>query len=195
VGKTWHIDEFPLFPVTPLETFDKWVIDFVGPINLPTCHTGERYIINATKYLTRWAEATPIKDCIVETAVHFNFDNIITKFICQRVLMSDQGSQFLNETIQKLTQEFTIHRQKSTPYHPQDNGTVEAFNKILEHALTKVFNVQHDDWDQCILTVLWAYQTMCKRMTKNTLFRLVYGKEAIMPLEFVVPSLRVSLTT
>jgi hypothetical protein len=34
-----------------------------------------------------------------------------------------------------------------------------------------------------------------KRLTKCTLFILVYGKEVVMPLEFVVPSLRVSLTT
>jgi hypothetical protein len=34
-----------------------------------------------------------------------------------------------------------------------------------------------------------------KRMTKHMPFRLVYGKEAVMPLEFVVPSLRVSLAT
>jgi hypothetical protein len=32
-------------------------------------------------------------------------------------------------------------------------------------------------------------------MTKHTLFRLVYGKEAVMPLEFVVLSVRVSLAT
>jgi hypothetical protein len=34
-----------------------------------------------------------------------------------------------------------------------------------------------------------------KRLTKRTQFRLVYGKEAVMPLEFFVPSLRVTLST
>jgi transposase InsO family protein len=57
------------------------------------------------------------------------------------VLMSDQGLHFLNETIQQLTWEFMIHHQNITPYHPQANGMIEAFNKKLEHALMKVCNV------------------------------------------------------
>ena len=69
---------------------------------------------------------------------------------------------------------------------------VEAFNKILENALTKVSNVCQDDWDQKVSNMLWVYHTTCKRLTRHTPFRLVYGKEAIVPMDYIVPSLRIA---
>ena len=61
-----------------LQPFDKWVVDFVGPINPPGKHTGTHYIITTTSYLSWWVKATPVIDCTDATATQFIFDNIVT---------------------------------------------------------------------------------------------------------------------
>ena len=185
----------PLNPQITLQDFDKWPIDFVGPINPLGKRTGSRYIITMTDYLTRWVEEKLVKDCSVTIVAQFIFENIITRFRCPKILMGVQGTHFLNQTIEHLTEEFQVFHQKSTPYHPQAIGTVEAFNKILEHALTKVCNINIDDWDLKIPVVLWAYRTTCNKLTGHTPFRLAYGQEAIMPMEYIVPSLRIAIST
>ena len=154
-----------------------------------------RYIITGIEYLTRWAEAKAVRNCDVVTATQFIFESIISRFGCPLILMSDQGTHFLNHTIEALTEEFQIQHHKSTPYHPQANGTVEAFNKILENALTKICNSQRNGWYLRVNTVLWAYRTTCKKLTGHTPFSLVYGQEVVMPMEYIMPSLKIAQIT
>jgi hypothetical protein len=54
VGKPNRRDEMPLRPQLTLQVFEKWAIDFLGPINPPAKKSGARYIITATEYLMRW---------------------------------------------------------------------------------------------------------------------------------------------
>ena len=43
--------------------------------------------------------------------------------------------------------------------------------------------------------MLWAYWKTCNKLTGQTPFRLVYGVEAVMPMEYIVPSLRIAALT
>jgi hypothetical protein len=143
------------------------------------------------EYLTRRAEAREVKDCSATTATLFIFYGIITGFGCKKILMSDQGTHFINKIVEAPIEEFVVHHQKSMPYHPQENGIVEAFNTILETMIMKIFNVNRDDWDLRVLAVLWAYRTTCKKLTMQTPFKLVYCLEIVVPMEYLVPSLRI----
>ena len=73
IGIPLHRDEMQLQPQMDLQAFEKLAIDFIGPINPPGKKTGACYIITATDYVTRCAEAQDVKDCTIDTAVHFIF--------------------------------------------------------------------------------------------------------------------------
>jgi hypothetical protein len=94
-----------------LQEFEKWAIDFVGPIDPPGKCTGERYIITAREYLTRCVKARAVKEYSATTVAHFIFYDVITRFGCPKVLMSDQGTHFINKTVEALTIEFAVHHQ------------------------------------------------------------------------------------
>jgi hypothetical protein len=55
--------------------------------------------------------------------------------------------------------------------------------------------VNRDEWDLRVPVVLWAYRTNCKNMTMQTPFKLVYGLEEVVPMEYLVPSLRIAAFT
>lgn len=81
----------------------------------------------------------------------------------------------------------------SRPYYPQGNGQAEASNKTILKILKKFVNDAGRDWNIQLNPALWAYHTNIHTLTWATPYALVYGVEAIVPIEVEIPSLRVSL--
>lgn len=83
-----------------------------------------------------------------------------------------------------MLKEFLIDHHKASTYHPQANVVVESFNKTLTKGLTKICNMDRDDWDDKVHAVLWAYRTTYKKETNQIPFKLIYGQEAVVSLHF-----------
>ena len=49
------------------------------------------------------------------------------------------------------------------------------------------------DWDKKLNSALWAFRIAYKVSTGMTPFRLTYGLEAVVPMEYIVPSLRIAV--
>jgi hypothetical protein len=184
--------ELPLHPSLPLTPLEKWGIDYVGPISPPSTRRNE-YIIVATEYLTKWAEAKAVKTADAKQTAIFLYENIISRFGCPKILISDRGTHFINDAIVEMTTLFNINHRKTTPYHPQTNGQTERVNQTLVRILRKTVVDSKRDWDTKLTAALWAYRTTYKVTTRATPFSLMYGIEAILPIEFEVQTLRIAM--
>jgi hypothetical protein len=170
-----------LHPIRVGEPFDRVGIDIVGPLSITS--KGNRYIVVATEYLTKWPEARAIEDTKATTIAKFIYEEIICRHGCPKVLLSDQGTPFCNELVDSLCKLMTIRHRLSSAYHPQTNGLTERFNKTLCTTLAKYVSDYGDTWDTFLNAALFAYRTVQNSTTKYTPFKLLYGREAVLPID------------
>ncbi|KAL0320261.1 UNVERIFIED_CONTAM: hypothetical protein Sradi_5287600 [Sesamum radiatum] len=107
-----HEPPEPLHPMVASWPFDAWGLDVVGPSLLshlsdtsiywpitPKSSVGHIYILAATDYFSKWAEAVPLKEVKKETVVDFIRVNIIFRYGVPRYVITDNGRPFYNKSM------------------------------------------------------------------------------------------------
>ncbi|XP_070005032.1 uncharacterized protein [Nicotiana sylvestris] len=97
--------------------------------------------------------------------------------------------------ITEFFQSWQIKRITSTPYHTVGNGQAESTNKVIINNLKKRLEESKGYKPEVLPGVLWAYRTTAKTSTGETPFLLVYGAEALIPVEIGEPSIRFTYAT
>uniref|UniRef100_A0A2N9IX95 Uncharacterized protein n=1 Tax=Fagus sylvatica TaxID=28930 RepID=A0A2N9IX95_FAGSY len=170
--------------------FAQWGMDLVGP--LPKATGNRRWLIVATDYFTKWVEAEPLANIRDKDSIKFVWKNIITRFGIPKTIISDNGTQFTSKPFTKYCSELGIKNVYSSPAYPQSNGQAEASNKTVLDGIKKRLEDAKGRWVEELPNVLWTFRTTPRRSTGETPFSLVYGSEAVIPLEIGLPTLRTS---
>eukprot|EP00253_Pinus_taeda_P031576 PITA_31576 len=134
--------------------------------------------------MSKWDKTKATKSPTKEKVAEFLRENVFYKFGNPRELVTDQGSQFTSNMIEYFLSQHKIKHRTSTPYHPQANGHVEVTNRVLEGILSKVVNISQKYWSDRLVEATWAYNTTWKTSTRFTPYELVYGKKALLAIEF-----------
>ena len=156
-------------------------------VQLPTSKKGNKNIIVIVDLFTKWVEAFSTDSSNAKTTANILFQ-YFTRYGTPEKLLSDRGTSFLNETMTELTKLFGVKQINTTLYHPQTNGTVERFNRVLINILTPFINKAKDDWDELIPAAVMAYNLSVHSTIQEMPAFLVYGREIRMPNDLIRPA-------
>ncbi|KZS10222.1 Uncharacterized protein APZ42_025362 [Daphnia magna] len=163
--------------------WDRVEMDILGPF--PTSSLGNRYIIVAVDYVTKWAEAVAQPVAGAEQVAEFFVKEILLRHGAPRKLTTDQGKCFVATMMQRVLAAMETNHQTTTAYHPQANGLVERLNHTLADKLSMYVSRDHKDWDATLPFVRFAYNTSRQETTGKSPFFLMHGRHPVLPLDTI----------
>ena len=156
-------------------------MDFCGPF--VTSSRENKYILVVTDLFTRFVVAVPLPTNTAHLTALSLFREVFCKFGICTTLITDQGSHFNNLLMKALAHLLGYNHILSTPYHPQTNGVVERFNASVVVQLSKLHQRHHNNWDDYLDPVVFAYNSAKHKTTQFSPFELLFGRSPRLPID------------
>ena len=172
-------------PLQPLpmvsEPFTKVAFDIVGP--LPRTTSGYKYLLTMICLFTKYPVAIPLRRVDNETILEAMME-VFSIFGLPQEILTDQGSVFCSKLTRFFCKTLKIDKVRTSPYHPQSNGSLERWHACLKSMLRKAGR-NLKEWDSTLKYLLLAYRDSPHAVTGFSPFSLMFGREVRGPLELL----------
>ena len=163
---------------TPGTVFDKIAMYIIGP--LQKTKNNFEYILNMQDQLSKFCLAVPLRNTLLITIADAFVKRLICIFGSPRVILTDQGQNFLSMFMNRIAKRFKIKKLKTTAFHPQSNGSLERSHHALGEFLNQYTNKDHE-WDEWLDLAMLNYNTCVSESTKHTPYEVVFGRLGRLP--------------
>lgn len=171
----------PLHSIPVSGTWELVGIDVVGP--LPTTENGNKYLITLCDLFSRWPEAAAVPDKSADSVAKFLMEVMMRMGFVK--VITNQDGEFVNLVNAKLSKKCGVQLSIVKECHFQANRMVKRFSDTLETTLSKVVNKDRNDWDDHVNSILFAYRTSVHATTKLSPFVVMFGREAVLPIDLM----------
>uniref|UniRef100_A0A3P9JI01 Integrase catalytic domain-containing protein n=1 Tax=Oryzias latipes TaxID=8090 RepID=A0A3P9JI01_ORYLA len=174
----------PMQTLVPSRPFERVALDILGP--LPETPNKNKYILVIGDYFSKWTEAFPLPNQEAQSIAKVLTEEWVCRFGAPRSIHSDQGRNFESTLFKELCSLLSIHKSRTTPYHPQSDGLVERFNRTLLSMLALFVEDNQLNWDKLLPYVMLAYRSSVHASTSFTPYRVLFGREIVLPVDIML---------
>ena len=155
-------------------------MDLVSPIS-PVTSRGNRFILTCIDMLTGFTIAVPIKDKTAKAVCDAYRVHVYCIFSGSARILTDNGTEFKNEQMDKLCKQLNIKRVYSPVYSPEANGRLEAWHHFFEACVAKHIRGNAAEWDEVVPLAGAAYNFFPCQALRKSPFVLMFGRDPITP--------------
>ena len=122
-------------------------------------------------HLTGWEDAYPISNMRGSTIADILQREYCTRYSPPEVLISDNGTEFVNSAVSDPCKAWGVERQTTTVYHPQSNGKVERFHRTFKGLIERLMSKNKINCENQLRPALHAYRLSVSSATDICHFR------------------------
>ena len=110
------------------------------------------------------------------------FDNWVSIFGSPLSIVTDRGTDFKTETLQKICNHLQIDKRVIATKHPESNSQAEILNKKLAKYFKAMETEGELEWPKLVASCQYAYNLSVHRALKNSPYSVLFGIDANTPL-------------
>ena len=153
-------------------------------LQLPRAGDGCQYLLVIICSFSKWTELVPLRSKSATDVAKGLVETWITRFGVPKVLVSDRGSEFINELFKSLQNILDYQHVFASVAHPQANGQAERVNRSILEYLRKFLD--NNNWTDFLPFVRFCLNSSVSNTTNESPFVCLFLRPPIFPYDAIL---------